>query len=121
VQEIFGVNEHIRSLVEQYAAAGYLTIAPALFDRIGRNIELNYTPSRPHLARLYAADRAQRCAKGYCCSRSRWCAMRAAWHHRLLLGGQLAWYAASRLGVDAAVSYYGLSCGRRWSSYRPRL
>src|SRR6185295_881588 len=44
LQEIFGVNEHIRRVVEQYAAAGFLTIAPALFDRIGRNIELGYTP-----------------------------------------------------------------------------
>ena len=44
LQEIFGVNEHIRGVAEQYAAAGFLTIAPALFDRIGRNIELGYGP-----------------------------------------------------------------------------
>ena len=44
LQEIFGVNEHIRRVVEQYAAAGFLTIAPALFDRVGRNIELGYGP-----------------------------------------------------------------------------
>ena len=44
LQEIFGVNAHIRSVAEQYAAAGFLAIAPALFDRIGRNIELGYGP-----------------------------------------------------------------------------
>jgi carboxymethylenebutenolidase len=44
VQEIFGVNSHIRSVVDRYAAAGYLAIAPALFDRIQPGIELGYTP-----------------------------------------------------------------------------
>ena len=43
VQEIFGVNGHIRSVVDRYAAAGYLAIAPALFDREGPDIELGYT------------------------------------------------------------------------------
>jgi carboxymethylenebutenolidase len=43
VQEIFGVNGHIRSVVDRYAAAGYLGIAPAIFDREGPGIELGYT------------------------------------------------------------------------------
>jgi carboxymethylenebutenolidase len=43
VQEIFGVNEHIRSVVDRYAAAGYLAIAPAIFDRVEPGIELGYT------------------------------------------------------------------------------
>ncbi|HSB86839.1 MAG TPA: dienelactone hydrolase family protein [Ilumatobacteraceae bacterium] len=43
VQEIFGVNEHIRSVVDRYAAAGYLAIAPAIFDRERPGIELGYT------------------------------------------------------------------------------
>ena len=34
VQEIFGVNGHIRSVADAYAAAGYLAVAPALFDRV---------------------------------------------------------------------------------------
>src|SRR5690606_3529110 len=42
VQEIFGVNEHIRSVAEGYAAAGYVAIAPALFDPVARNVELGY-------------------------------------------------------------------------------
>jgi carboxymethylenebutenolidase len=43
VQEIFGVNSHIRSVVDRYAAAGYLAIAPAIFDRERPGIELGYT------------------------------------------------------------------------------
>jgi carboxymethylenebutenolidase len=39
VQEIFGVNSHIRSVADGYAADGYLAIAPALFDRIQRGYE----------------------------------------------------------------------------------
>ncbi len=44
VQEIFGVNHHIRSVADRYAAAGYLAIAPAIFDRAERGVELGYTP-----------------------------------------------------------------------------
>jgi carboxymethylenebutenolidase len=42
VQEIFGVNSHIRRVAEQYAAAGYVAIAPALFDRLQKGVELGY-------------------------------------------------------------------------------
>jgi carboxymethylenebutenolidase len=44
VQEIFGVNQHIRNVCERFAAAGYAVVAPALFDRIRPGIELGYTP-----------------------------------------------------------------------------
>lgn len=42
VQEIFGVNPHIRSVADRYAAAGYLAIAPALFDPVEQGVELDY-------------------------------------------------------------------------------
>ncbi len=42
IQEIFGVNGHIRSVCDGYAADGYVAIAPALFDRVERGIELGY-------------------------------------------------------------------------------
>ena len=42
-QEIFGVNRHIRAVADSYAAEGYVTIAPCLFDRIRRGIELGYS------------------------------------------------------------------------------
>src|SRR5690606_28817780 len=44
IQEIFGVNDHIRKVTDSYAAEGYLAIAPALFDRIRPNFEVGYGP-----------------------------------------------------------------------------
>jgi carboxymethylenebutenolidase len=107
LQEIFGVNEHIRGVVAQYAAAGFLTIAPALFDRVGRNLELGYTPKDMELGTGYrlqvdeakalldigaAANVARHAGRvalvGYC------------W------GGQLTWVGAAALNVQAAVGYY---------------
>ncbi|MEP7048124.1 MAG: dienelactone hydrolase family protein [Ilumatobacteraceae bacterium] len=51
VQEIFGVNGHIRSVADRYAAAGYLAIAPAIFDRDRPGIELGYTPEDIEIGR----------------------------------------------------------------------
>jgi carboxymethylenebutenolidase len=42
IQEIFGVNSHIRRVAEQYAAQGYLAIAPALFERQQKGVDLGY-------------------------------------------------------------------------------
>ena len=42
VQEIFGVNPHVRSVVDRYAAAGYVALAPAFFDPVERGVELGY-------------------------------------------------------------------------------
>ncbi|MDP9040043.1 MAG: dienelactone hydrolase family protein [Acidobacteriota bacterium] len=44
VQEIFGVNPHIRSVADSYARDGFLCVAPALFDRIERDLQLSYSP-----------------------------------------------------------------------------
>jgi carboxymethylenebutenolidase len=44
VQEIFGVNHHIRDMADRFAALGYAVVAPALFDRAQRDVELGYTP-----------------------------------------------------------------------------
>jgi len=109
VQEIFGVNSHIRSVADGYAADGYLAIAPALFDRVKKNVELGYTPediakgrelkaaapTEPALLDIAAAAQAAASAGkvgivGYC------------W------GGFLAWMAAAKLaGFACAVPYYG--------------
>ena len=43
IQEIFGVNDHIRSVADGYAAEGYAAIAPAIFDRVETGVELGYT------------------------------------------------------------------------------
>src|ERR1700728_1803819 len=42
VQEIFGVNAHIRSVADGYAKDGFLAVAPALFDRFERGVDLGY-------------------------------------------------------------------------------
>jgi carboxymethylenebutenolidase len=110
IQEIFGVNAHIRRVADSYARDGFLAIAPALFDRIEKGVELAYEGSdaaraRSFIPRLdmetamldveaalqYAAKSTESKvgAIGYC------------W------GGTLAWLAASRLPVQAAVGYYG--------------
>ncbi len=51
VMEIFGVNSHIRSVADGYAADGYLVIAPAMFDRVQRNYECGYTPPEIEVSR----------------------------------------------------------------------
>jgi carboxymethylenebutenolidase len=109
VQEIFGLNSHIRAVADDYAAEGYLTIAPALFDRIEPGIELGYaaadiergrslkaaSPDDKALLDLGAALAHVKHAGrvgivGYC------------W------GGLLTWLAAGQLeGLAAAVPYYG--------------
>ena len=109
VQEIFGVNHHMRHVTDDFAKQGYVALSPALFDRVEKGIELGYDPKSIEagrdirakvpldgtLADLQAAIDAVKSAGkvgivGYC------------W------GGGLAFLAATRLsGVAAAVGYYG--------------
>jgi carboxymethylenebutenolidase len=109
LQEIFGVNAHIRSVADGYAAEGYHVVAPAIFDRAQPGVELSYdAPSMAQgrdirnaielddtLADITAAVQAlQPSGKvaviGYC------------W------GGSLAWFAATRIpGLACTVGYYG--------------
>ena len=109
VQEIFGVNAHIRSVADRFAKSGYLVIAPALFDRAERNVELGYDPdgmkkgfdllqripADQTLADIQAAIEYLRehgarkvGVVGYC------------W------GGTMAWLSNTRLHPNATVSYY---------------
>jgi len=108
VQEIFGVNSHIRRLVEQYAAEGYLAGAPALFDRQKKGVELGYDPAGVEqgiaymqktdpegvLADLNATiDAAAHTGRvgmvGYC------------W------GGRMTYLAGCRTNIAAGIAYYG--------------
>ncbi len=107
IQEIFGVTDHIRGLADGYAADGYETLAPQLFDRQQRGFEAGYDREGVELARRYseaapwdevAADLAACVAAlappvfvaGFC------------W------GGTATWLAACRCdGVAAASSFYG--------------
>lgn len=108
IQEIFGVNAHIRAVADGFARDGYSVVAPALFDRVERGVELDYSPESiargrdirgkvgwdealADIAAAVAALKGTRvAATGYC------------W------GGSLAWLAATRLsGISASVCYYG--------------
>src|SRR5213079_3378348 len=44
IQEIFGVNSHIKQVADGYAADGYVAIAPSMFDRVQKNVDLGYSP-----------------------------------------------------------------------------
>ena len=114
IQEIFGVNAHVREVADGYAKEGYLCIAPAVYDRVEKGVETGYT--EPDFAK--ARDvRAAACEKG--------------WHFPLMdvaaavkalgggaerkvgvvgycWGGSLTWLSNARVpGVAATVSYYG--------------
>ena len=111
VQEIFGVNSHIRSVVDGYAERGYVAIAPALFDRVQAEVELGYDESGIDIGRKIAfedvtmdqvmvdveaaCDAVSTAGKtgivGYC------------W------GGSICYVAAARLSdkISAASGYYG--------------
>lgn len=108
VQEVFGVNAHIRGLCERFAELGYAAIAPALFDRIQPDVELDYdeagvTKGRELVGALgwgapmrdiWASAKALRAdgkvgVVGYC------------W------GGSVAWLAGCRLDVGCVSAYYG--------------
>ena len=107
LQEIFGVNAHIRAVTEQYAAAGYLAIAPALFDRIGRNIELGYAPKDMEQGTGYRLQVDE--AKALLDIGAAINVVRHAGRVALVgycWGGQLVWVGAATLPVHAAVGYY---------------
>jgi len=110
IQEVFGVNSHIRSVADGYAKDGFLAVAPALFDRIQPGIELGYEGADLQTAmslipkldveksvldigaaiEFAATETGKKVGViGYC------------------FGGTLAWLAAARLHPAAAVGYYG--------------
>lgn len=115
IQEIFGVNAHIRSVADGFAKDGFLAVAPALFDRIKPGIELGYEGADVQTAMSLipkidvekavidvaaAIDYAAKATGkkvgvvGYC------------------FGGSIAWLAATRLHPSAAVGYYGGQIGK---------
>jgi carboxymethylenebutenolidase len=112
VQEIFGVNAHIRAVADRFASDdGFVVVAPALFDRIERHVDLGGDGEDMQRAMsllksfdietgvndVAAAVQCERCfgnvkkigVVGYC------------------LGGTLAWLSAARLPIHVAVGYYG--------------
>ena len=115
VQEIFGVNTHIQAVTDRYAELGYLAVAPAIFDRVEKNVKLDYSQEgykegmRLHgkispevsLHDVSAAVDYARSATGKKVGVVGFC-----------YGGTMAWLAATRLDVQAAVGYYGGGIGK---------
>jgi carboxymethylenebutenolidase len=109
IQEIFGVNHHIKAVCDRFAAQGYVSVAPAIFDRYTPNFETGYSPAEIEHARQYigkldfgkvladtqaAIDSVKSAGKvgivGYC------------------LGGSVAFVSACKLnGLACAIGYYG--------------
>lgn len=107
VQEIFGVNAHIRGVAERYAAEGYLAIAPCLFDRVERGVELGYDEAGVARGRELAAALGFDPALRDIAAAATWAAQAGpvavlgyCW------GGTLALLSCTRLKLPA-VSYYG--------------
>lgn len=109
VQEIFGVNSHIRGVCEGYAAEGYVAIAPALFDRIEPRVDLGYLPDDVARGRELKAQASLdsaladvEAARAAVASAGKVGVVGYCW------GGYVAWMSASRLAAFAcAVPYYG--------------
>jgi len=111
IQEIFGVNSHIRSVADDYAKHGFLVIAPALFDRVQPNLELGYGAADVNQGMRAAAQIGLETALKDVAAALRYAEERAGKRKVGVLGfcfgGSLGWLAATRLGPAAAVCYYG--------------
>jgi carboxymethylenebutenolidase len=115
IQEIFGVNAHIRSVADGYAKDGFLCVAPALFDRIQPGIDLGYSDEDVQTARgmipQFNLDKAVediQAAVEYAASASEMNVGVIGY----CLGGTLAWLSATRLQPTAVVGYYGGNIGK---------
>jgi carboxymethylenebutenolidase len=115
IQEIFGVNAHIRSVADGYAKDGFLCVAPALFDRIQPGVELGYEGEDMQTARsmmpkfdLAKAVEDIQAAVEYAASASG----KNVGVIGYCLGGTLAWLSATRLRPTAVVGYYGGNIGK---------
>ena len=109
IQEIFGVNHHIRSICDRLAREGYAAVAPSIFDRLEPNFQSGYSPEEVAVARKFVAS-------------PDWAAMLRDTQAAIdavrdvgpvgivgfCLGGSVAYGAATRLsGLKAAIGYYG--------------
>lgn len=112
LQEIFGVNSHIRSVADGYAAEGYLAVAPSTFHRVEQGVELGYAEAdMAEGMRLKAAVEALpapgalqdvQAAVQYAAKAGKVGIVGYCW------GGLMVWRAAEQVqGLSAAVAYYG--------------
>ena len=108
IQEIFGVNSHIRELTDLYASKGYLCIAPSLFDRIEKNITLNYDEIGISKGRNLKELCDKNALKDIEASVSVVCSAGQVGAIGYCWGGSLAWrIACETSNLSASVCYYG--------------
>jgi carboxymethylenebutenolidase len=110
IQEIFGVNAHIRAVCDRFTADGFVAIAPSLYDRAERGVELAYGPEGVARGREVRQQVTDDMAMLDVAATVAWA--RGQGHKAGVIGfcwgGTLAWLAAARLAqVSAAVAYYG--------------
>ena len=108
IQEIFGVNANIRGVTDDFAAQGYTAIAPCLFDRVRRGIELQYTPENVqegsgYLKQLKPENTLRDVAAAVAVVRSSGRVATVGY----CFGGAMSYVAACQLPVACAVVYYG--------------
>ena len=114
VQEIFGVNQHIRAVCDRLAALGYVAVAPAVFDRFVRDFECGYTPDEIANARSYLGNlNFEHMMHDISAAKDE---MKGAGPLGVIgfcMGGTAAFLAACRIpGLSAAVAYYGGMIGK---------
>jgi len=109
IQEIFGVNHHIRAVCDRLAGEGYAAVAPALFDRQQPNFESGYSPDEIASARKFVAN-----PDWGAMMRDTQAAIDAAKKDGpvgiigFCMGGTIAFLSAAKLnGLSAAIGYYG--------------
>jgi carboxymethylenebutenolidase len=110
VQEIFGVNRHIRSVADGYARDGFLAVAPALFDRIERGVELGYEGADMLRARNFIPKLDVDNALADTVAAMEFAARETGKKVGVIgycFGGTIAWLAATRHSPTAAIGYYG--------------
>jgi carboxymethylenebutenolidase len=108
VQEIFGVNGHIRSVCDDYAKEGYLALAPALFDRAERDVQLGYGSDDVARGRAIREKVSLEDALMDVEATARQVAGQRVGVVGYCWGGTVSWVAATRSrSFAAAVSYYG--------------
>ncbi|MGB3867479.1 MAG: dienelactone hydrolase family protein [Xanthobacteraceae bacterium] len=122
IQEIFGVNHHIRNVCDRYARQGYVAVAPSIFDRIEPNFKSGYSPDEVAVARKFVAN-----PNWDAMLRDVQAAIDSVKHVGpvgvvgFCLGGSVAFVAAVKLsGLRAAVGYYGGAIAR-FAADRPKV
>jgi len=115
IQEIFGVNSHIRSVADGYAKDGFFVVAPAIFDRVERHVELSYDGENGKkgyelMGKLDLAKTVEDVGAALDYARAQ--TGRKTGNVGYCFGGLLSWLSAARLHTDASVGYYAGGIGK---------